>query len=423
MRSDIPESAAKLDIPPRRTKVQGIGSRKGSEVTLTKWKHRFYKWRVRWIEDGRTVEKGFKKRSDAEEWADSKEKELRDFGLGSSITAEERSAILDTRERLSASDLSVRDAIAIALEIREKERRSITVGELIPMVIEDRERAGRSERYLQDLNYILGKFGETFKLRSVATLSRDELTDWIRGLKQSPTSQNNFLRVIRLLLNEAVKRKFLDESPAKHIIEAKAPQTEVGTLTPEEVSTFLKKAPEELIPAIAIGAFAGIRREEINHLDWSDVNLSHGTIRVRPKKAKSAKNRLVPIESNLKEWLRPYCREEGSVWCKGGDKKFTETIRSIGFGEPGTETAAEKKKGIRFRRPYPANGLRHSYATYWLAKFKDSGALSLNLGHSNSRIVFEHYRAPVPEEEAEAYWVISPKGKENVVPMEEERVA
>jgi integrase len=185
----------------------------------------------------------------------------------------------------------------------------------------------------------------------------------------------------------------------------------------------LSRVDADLVPVIAIGAFAGIRREEIRRLDWHDVNLAQGTIRIRPEKAKSARNRFVPIEDNLADWLRPYAKAEGKVWNKVGNKRLTRNLRKAGFGEPGTETKEERKQGVTFRRPFPDNGLRHSYATYWLAKYQDSGKLSLHLGHTNSRIVFDHYRAPVPAEDAAAYWSIRPGGAENVIRMKRKGVA
>lgn len=423
MLTETEPAAATFEIPPKTRRVEGIGSRKGNGVSVTKWKHRFYRWRVSWIESGRKQEKGFKLKTEAEEWAETKEKDLLNFGVGASLTAEERSSVLDTREDLAAAGMTLREAVAVALELRRKELRSISVAELVARVISDRERAGRSNRYVLDLRSRFNRFKKDFGPRSVATITRDELTDWIRGLDQSATSQNNYLRVIRVLFSEGVKGKFLDESPAKHVSEAKTTQTEVGTLTPGELVNLLKNAPTEFIPAIAIGAFAGIRREEIKHLDWQDIDLTHSTIRVRPKKAKSARNRIVPIEANLAEWLKPYAKPEGRVWSKGGDKKFTISIRAAGFGEPGTETKEESKAGVTFSRPFPENGLRHSYATYWLATHQDSGALSLHLGHSNSRIVFDHYRAPVPAKVAAAYWSIRPGKVANVVSMKLEEVA
>lgn len=423
MLTETEPAAATLAIPPKKRREEGLGSRKGNGVSVTKWKHRFYKWRVSWIEDGKKQEKGFKLKTEAEEWAETKERNLLNFGVGASLSAEERSAVIDTREDLAAAGLTIREAVAMALEIRRKESRSITVEEMVSRVLRDRESAGRSERYLQDLRSRLGRFKADFGARSLATITRDEITDWIRGLKLGATTQNNFLRVLRVLFNEGVKGKYLDESPAQHVTEAKTTQAEVGTLTPAEVANLLCKADSNLVPTIALGAFAGIRREEIRRLDWRDVDLEQGTIRIRPKNAKSARNRLVPIEKNLTEWLRPYAKSEGRVWCNGGNKRLTRALRLSGFGEPGTETEKEKEAGLKFIRPFPENGLRHSYATHWMATYQDSGALSLHLGHSNSRIVFDHYRAPVAAKVAAAYWSIRPRKVKNVISMKLEDVA
>ena len=423
MLNETEAAAVPVVIPKKVRKAEGPGSRKGSGVVVKKWKHSFYRWRAMWVEGGRNQEKGFKHKNKAEEWAGKKEIELRNFGASDSLTLDERSAVFESRADLDTAGITLREAIAIALELRRKELRSITVAELVGRVISDRERAGRSGRYLLDLRSRLGRFQKDFGPRSVATITRDELTDWIRGLGQSATSQNNYLRLIRVLFSEGVKGKFLDESPAKHVTEAKTTQTEVGTLSPAELVTLLNVAPAEMVPALAIGAFAGIRREEIKRLDWCEIDLTHLTIRIRPTKAKSARNRIVPIEENLAEWLRPYARTEGRIWAGNGDKKFTVAIRAAGFGEPGSETKEEKKAGVKLRHPFPENGLRHSYATYWLAKYQDSGALSLHLGHANSRIVFDHYRAPVPAEDAAAYWSIRPGGAENVVQMKRKGVA
>jgi hypothetical protein len=158
MLSETEPAAPSLEIPPKKRREEGIGSRKGSATTVSKWKHRFYRWRVSWIESGRKQEKGFKLKAEAEEWAGDKEKELLNFGVGASLTAEERSTVLDTRADLAAAGMSLRHAVAVALELRRKELRSISVAELVARVISDRERAGRSGRYLLDLRSRLGRF-------------------------------------------------------------------------------------------------------------------------------------------------------------------------------------------------------------------------------------------------------------------------
>jgi integrase len=57
---------------------------------------------------------------------------------------------------------------------------------------------------------------------------------------------------------------------------------------------------------------------------------------------------------------------------------------------------------------WPQNALRHSFASYHLARFSDAAALALELGHTNSNLVFQHYRQLVKPKRAERYWKIVP---------------
>jgi integrase len=57
---------------------------------------------------------------------------------------------------------------------------------------------------------------------------------------------------------------------------------------------------------------------------------------------------------------------------------------------------------------WPTNALRHSFASYHLAKFQDAPALALQMGHTTTAMLFAHYRELVTPEAAEAYWKIRP---------------
>jgi len=57
----------------------------------------------------------------------------------------------------------------------------------------------------------------------------------------------------------------------------------------------------EMIPPVAIGLFAGLRRSEFFALDWSEVDLENRTIEVKGIKAKTRQGRLVHITENLFE--------------------------------------------------------------------------------------------------------------------------
>jgi integrase len=57
---------------------------------------------------------------------------------------------------------------------------------------------------------------------------------------------------------------------------------------------------------------------------------------------------------------------------------------------------------------WPVNALRHSFASYHLARGQNAAQTSLQLGHAESAILFRHYRELVTAEAAEAFWQIFP---------------
>ena len=66
---------------------------------------------------------------------------------------------------------------------------------------------------------------------------------------------------------------------------------------------------------------------------------------------------------------------------------------------------AVKAAGIE---SWPSNALRHSFASYHLAFHQNAAATALQLGHTDSRLLFEHYRELVHPEDAKAFWQITP---------------
>ncbi len=164
---------------------------------------------------------------------------------------------------------------------------------------------------------------------------------------------------------------------------------------------------------------------EIERLSWSEIHLEFGNVQVKASKAKSAKNRLVPIPENLAAWLRQSPRKTGSLWPPShqrGRKLMEAAHRAAGFGTAGEvrKNLAKAKKlresgdtvgadKVPVLREWPDNALRHSYATYHLAFHENAGALALHLGHTNTNLIFAHYRRPVTKEEAALYWTLSPE--------------
>jgi integrase len=240
------------------------------------------------------------------------------------------------------------------------------------------------------LRYRLGQFASVFGERLVSEIRSLEIDDWLRSLPVSPVTRNNSRRVLCTAFSFAHSRNYCVDNPAAKTAKAKEIEGTVGILSVAETARLLEAAEAELLPFIAIGAFAGLRRAEIERLDWSEVDLESGLITVEAVKAKSARRRFVKIRENLAKWLAPYAARRGAVAPPTCRRMLEATRSAAGIGH------------------WPNNALRHSFASYHLAHFADAAALALELGHTNAGLVFAHYRQIVKPKDAEKYWNLLP---------------
>ncbi len=233
----------------------------------------------------------------------------------------------------------------------------------------------------------------------MADISATEIDSWLRALPVSALTRNNYRRVVTTAFNFALQNGYCVDNPAGETAKAKQIESAPGILAPTDMARLLENCPTDFVPYVAIGAFAGLRRAELERLDWSEVDLHAGLIRVASHKAKSARWRFVKIRENLAEWLQPHARSEGRV------------------APADCQDSLERARAAAGILDWPSNALRHSFASYHLAKFQDAAALALEMGHINSALVFAHYRELVKPADAERYWNIRPAGVENVVAM------
>jgi integrase len=147
-----------------------------------------------------------------------------------------------------------------------------------------------------------------------------------------------------------------------------------------------------VLPYVAVGLFAGLRRAEIERLDWSQIDFETGLIEVTAQNSKTAQRRLVTMQPNLREWLLPLRKHNGSVTPSNCFRQLFEQART--------------DAGIMM--DWPDNALRHSFASYHMAHFKNAASTALELGHHDSRITFAHYRELVRPKDAERYWNLVP---------------
>ena len=200
-------------------------------------------------------------------------------------------------------------------------------------------------------------FGET----EVSSITSEDIGNWLLKSFPHPVTRNNNRRVLVNLFNFAKSKRYIDINPATETTTAKQVIKDVGILRPEHVTQLLACSTRLILPYFAIGAFAGIRPEELLKLEWSDIKWRQGIIRVRAEVSKIGKTRNVIVEENLQEWLNPYHHEIGRICPSNWRRLFREVRLKAGVTE------------------WPSDCLRHSFATYWLEKYKDAPRLALEM--------------------------------------------
>jgi integrase len=304
-------------------------------------------------------------------------------------------------ERLKPFGKTITDAVDHFVAHLKASERSCTALQLVKELVAAKEKDGASQRHLSDLRSRLNIFANKFDGQPVATITSAEIDDWLRSLNVSPVTRNHYRRLLVLAFNFAVKRGYATDNPAEKTDKAKEKSGNIGILSVSEAARLLASAAPEVLPYIALGLFAGLRRAEIQRLDWSDIDFASGLIEVKAEKSKTAQRRLVKIEPNLREWLLPVRKHRGRIASENSEfrKQLDDARAAAGLTK------------------WPDNALRHSFASYHLAHFKNAAATAMECGHHDSRITYRHYRELVRPKEAERFWNIAPAKTSKIVQL------
>jgi len=316
----------------------------------------------------------------------------------------ELSAIIHARKELAKHGKTIDDAAAFYLDYLERIRRcSVTVSQLAAEVLDAKRKDGMSTTYIDDLKKRLARFCSDFGERKIAGITVEELDNWLRALPGSPKSRANYRANVGVLFSYAERRRMIDSNPILHTARPKLPDNPPEIFSVDELAALLNAAAQRVpgvVPMLAIGAFSGLRDAEIKRLDWSEVDQKRGHIEVKARKAKSARRRIVQMQTNLAAWLQPYAGMTGAVAAVNWRKKL-DLVR----------------KAAKLAR-WPKNGLRHSFASYRLGATHDAPRVASELGHTSPKMLYSTYRELVLPEEAERYWKIEPTEQPgNVIQM------
>ncbi len=368
---------------------------------------KYERWTVTWIDsaNGR-IRKTFKSEKDAKAWGREKAAEL--AGLSKKpITIFDKIGLNAARVALEPYGVSVERAVEEWISLRRECGTTIhavmdfwklnhtgitqkTVSDAVMELIDHKRQMGRSQIYVEELEWMLKKFEDSCRC-NVSAVSSGAISQWLASQNGGPKFKRHLKGALSVLFTYCRQKGYVRRDWAEldmvELPSVKAPDTSIFTAS--EVKSILSHSFEHAVPATAILAFAGLRPAEIERLTWADVGGQY--ISVAATIAKTASRRTIPIQPNLAAWLAPYRPGKGRVWQRS-HSWLNQAMRK-----------AAKRAGVKWHR----NALRHSFCSYRLAITNDASRVALEAGNSPS-MIFRHYSALVTPEAAADWFDVCP---------------
>lgn len=189
---------------------------------------------------------------------------------------------------------------------------------------------------------------------------------------------NRCMQALKAVMHLAEKWGLAPEQNWKMITKLKTPKGRVVFHTDEEIEQLLAACPSDAWRLVVLlGCDAGLRRGEIAHLQWVDVDFEHNQMYIAPHKTEN--HRFVPISPSLRKALEKAkigARKEFVVdvgWEKSRDSKdyLTSYYRQIA-----------KRAGLKSF----LHKLRHTFASRLVQAGIDLYSVSKLLGHSSIKM-------------------------------------
>ncbi len=263
----------------------------------------------------------------------------------------------------------------------------------------------KSKRYVEDLTSKLKLAAKAFK-GAIRDIRADDIDSWLDGMKEAgDRTKNNYRMAMVTLFSYARDKNHLprgEQTEAEFVTRFDDKKGGIiGIYTPEQFAIYLRYVDERFLPFVALGGFAGLRSIEILRLEWENVWFKKGFIEVGRDKSKTATRRLVPICPALAAWLKPCVNKSGPILPDlRNEVHFTRLFAAA------KHTLNDEKGKPRLKLVH--NGLRHSYCSYRMAETKSAAQVALEAGNS-PKMLFEHYRELVTEDEAKEWFSLTPK--------------
>lgn len=290
-----------------------------------------------------------------------------------------------------------------------------TVAEWAGLWLEGRQ--GKAPRTrAKDLSYlksqILPKWG-TWQLGQIDT---HHVRGWLAQMSAAgaaPESVSNYYATFRQIMEQAAEQRLIPRNPCRlRRGDKPTPRPKRWVvLNPEQCDVLVALAPDRFKALIRLAYWSGMRWSELAALQWTEVDLARGTVRVEravesenpwsygPPKGGPRGRRTITLDPKTVKILEAHLalvgRGQAVFTAPEGGPLGASVFRQRVWAGSGERNGRKARDGIvkqAFLDPEPTfHDLRHSHATLMVELGMDINTLSERLGHARTSITQDRY--------------------------------
>lgn len=231
---------------------------------------------------------------------------------------------------------------------------------------------------------------------SVSDVGPEFIEKFLDGRKTSAGGKDTDRRAISRFFSWCIERprRWATTNPCRDVKVKQAEKGPVVVLTVAECKELLHAADTHkggiLAPYVAVCLFGGLRPFEAARLDWKQVNLADGEIRLERWQSKTGNGRIVKICPTLGAWLKAH---KGKPFFPANWRKEFDAVRNTA--------------GLRTWAP---DVLRHTAISHYFRQSGSYGFTAEQFGNSEA-IIKAHYQGRVSSEDTKGFYAIRPGAK------------
>lgn len=247
---------------------------------------------------------------------------------------------------------------------------------------------------------LLGKLASEFGPLPLAAISAREIETYLARRREqddiSTATTNRYLAALKTMFKMAVRWGYLGANPAEAVKILKETSEIPAALTEDQLERLLAEMPDYARVIATFASDTGLRRSEMQKLQWPDIRFDERMIRVRGSSAKNDEFRVIPMTERVYALLQEL-----------SNQNQREKIRRTQVLPWQDIKKALHSAGVRAGLGHVhIHMLRHTFAT----RLRDKGApldrIKELLGHKSMQMVLRYAKAR-PEQLKEAIQMLN----------------